>query len=194
MEVCNVSHDLYSVIITTLFCLLFFRSHATNMQLMLTQLCVIASAVSCGANFYCATQQSFVGCCEISSCAGVVTTCYDILGSICDAACQQNTGNLVWSVNVCNILVGMSNLINIRIVRPLCHTVPPMDIAEDQSAMDVLSRQATRSLSCSVSRLVTGASCLSRLNPLLPPPQVLQPPLPLQPRRNLQSHHLQTMD
>ncbi|KAH6714883.1 hypothetical protein BKA61DRAFT_603355 [Leptodontidium sp. MPI-SDFR-AT-0119] len=54
-----------------------------------------ASAVSCGASFYCATQQSFVGCCEISSCAGIVTTCYDILGSICDAACQQNVANLV---------------------------------------------------------------------------------------------------
>ncbi|PVH71120.1 hypothetical protein DL98DRAFT_540317 [Cadophora sp. DSE1049] len=54
-----------------------------------------ASAVSCGAGFYCATQQSFVGCCEISSCAGIVTTCYDILGSICDAACQQNVANLV---------------------------------------------------------------------------------------------------
>ncbi|RDW57501.1 hypothetical protein BP6252_13761 [Coleophoma cylindrospora] len=53
------------------------------------------SAVSCGSSFYCATEQSFVGCCQTSSCAGIVTACYDILGAICDAACQQDIGNLV---------------------------------------------------------------------------------------------------
>ncbi|RDW82985.1 hypothetical protein BP5796_04476 [Coleophoma crateriformis] len=53
------------------------------------------SAVSCGGSFYCATEQSFVGCCPTSSCVGIVTACYDILGAICDAACQQDLGNLV---------------------------------------------------------------------------------------------------
>ncbi|RDW71519.1 hypothetical protein BP6252_08082 [Coleophoma cylindrospora] len=53
------------------------------------------SAVSCGSSHYCATEQSFVGCCQTSSCIGIVTACYDILGAICDAACQQEIGNLV---------------------------------------------------------------------------------------------------
>ncbi|KAE9374021.1 hypothetical protein N431DRAFT_437570 [Stipitochalara longipes BDJ] len=56
-----------------------------------------ASAVSCGANYYCATESTFVGCCATASCAGIVTACYDLLGSICDAGCQNNIGNLVCS-------------------------------------------------------------------------------------------------
>ena len=67
-------------------------------SLMPTDTGKTASAVSCRSDSYCATESSFVGCCATSSCARIVTARYDILGSICDASCQHDIGNLVWSV------------------------------------------------------------------------------------------------
>jgi len=51
--------------------------------------------VICPTGNYCATLSTYVGCCELVSCIGVFTTCYDILGPICDASCQNNIGNLI---------------------------------------------------------------------------------------------------
>jgi hypothetical protein len=57
---------------------------------------LIANPVTCGASLYCATTSTFVGCCEPSSCVGIFTTCYDLLGATCNVACQNNPENLVW--------------------------------------------------------------------------------------------------
>lgn len=58
----------------------------------------IASAVTCPTSWYCATSQTYVGCCEAppATCVAFYTTCYDFLGSNCDNACLNNGQNLVW--------------------------------------------------------------------------------------------------
>jgi len=55
--------------------------------------------VTCHPGNYCATASTYVGCCELVSCIGIFTTCYDILGPICDASCQVNVDNLICQTN-----------------------------------------------------------------------------------------------
>ncbi|KIV96111.1 hypothetical protein PV10_00015 [Exophiala mesophila] len=61
-----------------------------------------ASAVTCPISWYCATSQTYVGCCEASpaTCVAFYTTCYDFLGSNCDNACLNNPQNLVCDTNL----------------------------------------------------------------------------------------------
>lgn len=52
--------------------------------------------VTCGTSLYCATTSTFVGCCELTNCRDIFTSCFDLLGSSCDQSCQANPQNLVW--------------------------------------------------------------------------------------------------
>jgi len=58
--------------------------------------------VTCSPGFICGTTQAtIVGCCHITTgtalCTDIITSCYDILGAICNASCQANPNNLVCS-------------------------------------------------------------------------------------------------
>lgn len=57
-------------------------------------------AVSCQSGSTCAAISTFVGCCpkgnsKDSSCTALFTTCYDVRGKSCDAACSSNTAALI---------------------------------------------------------------------------------------------------
>lgn len=57
-----------------------------------------AAPVTCNSGLYCATTNTFVGCCESANCRNIFTSCYDLLGDTCDQACQNNPQNLLWCV------------------------------------------------------------------------------------------------
>jgi hypothetical protein len=124
-----------------------FSSFYSCRNLSLTQIYITASAVSCNEGYYCATQRNFVGCCASSSCSGIVTKCYDILGDICNASCRQNLGNLVWLVEILLLMYRIDLPLTpfLQVAQPY-HIVPLISTVLDPSDMAALGLRASKLL------------------------------------------------